>query len=74
MNKALSYIGWLALPIFIVLIITTDLFTESERSSSDLQFAIEWVTAYVLPWIFLYWFVKLVKEIRGLRTDRENKQ
>lgn len=28
------------------------------------QLTIEWLTKYVLPWIFLYWFIKLVQKIK----------
>ncbi|MEC0206319.1 hypothetical protein P4H39_27310 [Paenibacillus lautus] len=32
--------------------------------AGTIQLTIEWLTKYVLPWIFLYWFIKLVQKIK----------
>ena len=34
------------------------------ESSTDLKLSVEWITKFVLPWIFLYWFIKLVRKIK----------
>lgn len=61
MNKYFTNAGYLLLIIFIVFIILTSI----GGSSSDieaLQMRVEWITKYVLPWVFLYYFIQFVKK------------
>lgn len=36
----------------------------AEDAAGMIRMSIEWLTKYVLPWIFLYWFIKLVRKIK----------
>lgn len=29
-----------------------------------IQRIVEWLTTYIFPWIFLYWFIKLVRKMK----------
>lgn len=47
---------------FVMVSVVGNLVEGSEAGAIQLSF--EWVTKYVLPWIFLYWFIKLVKKMK----------
>ncbi|GAB6927474.1 hypothetical protein JCM10914A_14570 [Paenibacillus sp. JCM 10914] len=62
-KKVLTYLAILILPLFIIVMVLVDM-TKPGRGGDELRLCIEWVTKYILPWIFLYWFVKLVRKIK----------
>ncbi|MGG4344442.1 hypothetical protein [Paenibacillus lautus] len=62
-KKWLGYIPILILPLFLIILVLKGLI-QSNGGTEDLRLAIEWLTKYVLPWIFLYWFIKLVRKIK----------
>lgn len=47
--------------IFILFIVAYKIFQNGLNLSDFINF-LEWLTLYVLPWIFLYWFIKYVKQ------------
>lgn len=62
-NKTLYYIGIAALIVFIIFFTLNGLSTPDD-SFDNVRLSVEWVTKFVLPWIFLYWFVKLVRKMK----------
>lgn len=63
MNKWLFYIGVALIAAFLIYNSLVGL-TDGTRGSEDLRLSVEWITKFVLPWIFLYWFIKLVRKIK----------
>ncbi|NMO96724.1 hypothetical protein [Paenibacillus lemnae] len=63
MNKKLYYTGITLLIIFIVFYSIVGVSMEDD-SFLTIRLALEWTTRFVLPWIFLYWFIQLVKKIK----------
>jgi len=47
--------------IFILCVVALKTFQNGLNLNGVIDF-IEWVTLYILPWIFLYWFIKYVKQ------------
>lgn len=62
-KKTFGYLAILLFPLFIIILVLSGL-TQPGREAEDLRMSIEWLTKYVLPWISLYWFVKLVRKIK----------
>ncbi|MFE9277980.1 hypothetical protein ACQKLN_20805 [Paenibacillus glucanolyticus] len=62
-KKTFGYLAILLFSLFIIIWVLSGL-TQPGREAEDLRMSIEWLTKYVLPWIFLYWFVKLVRKIK----------
>ncbi|MEK3732427.1 MULTISPECIES: hypothetical protein [Paenibacillus] len=50
----------LMIGIFIIGVVATQTFKDGIDVSGFIRL-VEWATLYVLPWIFLYWFVRYVK-------------
>lgn len=50
----------LMISIFIIGVVATQTFKDGIDVSGFIRL-VEWATLYVLPWIFLYWFVRYVK-------------
>lgn len=63
MNKWLFYIGVALIAGFIIYTSLVGLM-DGTFSSQTLRMSVEWITKFVLPWIFLYWFIKLVRKIK----------
>ncbi|KOR76348.1 hypothetical protein [Paenibacillus solani] len=60
-NKVL-YVSVGLLLLFILVTVMGNI-AEGEAPNT-IRLSIEWLTKYVLPWIFLYWFIKLVRKIK----------
>lgn len=50
----------LMIGIFVIGVVAPHTFKDGIDVSGFIRL-VEWATLYVLPWIFLYWFVKYVK-------------
>lgn len=61
-QKIIIYFVIAIVPVFVLLTVLGDVGEGAE--GGGIQRSIEWVTTYVLPWIFLYWFIKLVRKIK----------
>lgn len=61
-EKIFFYCVLAILPVYIMLTVFDDIVNGTE--SGAIQRCIEWLTTYILPWIFLYWFIKLVRKIK----------
>lgn len=59
-QKTIIYFVIAIVPVFVLLTVLGDVAEGAE--GGGIQRSIEWVTTYVLPWIFLYWFIKLVRK------------
>ncbi|WP_127594753.1 hypothetical protein [Paenibacillus lautus] len=53
----------IAIVLFFIMVTVLGNIAEGADAGTIL-FTIEWLTKYVLPWIFLYWFIKLVRKIK----------
>ncbi|OIB03162.1 hypothetical protein AK95_05495 [Paenibacillus sp. LC231] len=53
----------IAIVLFFVMVSVLGNLVEGSEAGA-IQLSIEWLTKYVLPWIFLYWFIKLVRKIK----------
>ncbi|MFC7679239.1 hypothetical protein [Paenibacillus sp. GCM10028914] len=62
-NKYLYYIGIAAFIIFIIFFSLKGISTPDD-SFDEVRLSVEWITKFVLPWIFLYWFVKMVRKMK----------
>lgn len=61
-QKIIIYFVIAIVPVFVLLTVLGDVAEGTE--GNGIQRSIEWLTTYVLPWIFLYWFIKLVRKIK----------
>ncbi|MEK6993813.1 hypothetical protein NST08_26605 [Paenibacillus sp. FSL K6-1566] len=61
-QKIIIYFVIAIVPVFVLLTVLGDVAEGTE--GNGIQQSIEWLTTYVLPWIFLYWFIKLVRKIK----------
>lgn len=60
-----STVFYVTIAIVLFFILVTVLGNLAEGADAgNIQLTIEWLTKYVLPWIFLYWFIKLVRKIK----------
>lgn len=61
-QKAVIYFTIAIVPLFIIFSVLGGIAKETEGGA--IQRSVEWLTSYILPWIFLYWFIKLVRKIK----------
>lgn len=61
-QKIIIYFVIAIVPVFVLLTVLGDVAEGTE--GNGIQRSIEWLSTYVLPWIFLYWFIKLVRKIK----------
>ncbi len=61
-QKIIIYFVIAIVPVFVLLTVLGDVAEGTE--GNGIQRSMEWLTTYVLPWIFLYWFIKLVRKIK----------
>lgn len=61
-QKTTIYFAIAIVPVFIIITVLGGIAEESEGGA--IQRSFEWLTIYVLPWIFLYWFIKLVRKMK----------
>ena len=61
-QKTIIYFVIAIVPVFVLLTVLGDVAEGTE--GNGIQRSMEWLTTYVLPWIFLYWFIKLVRKIK----------
>ncbi|ANY74151.1 hypothetical protein BBD41_17040 [Paenibacillus ihbetae] len=66
-QKIIIYFVIGIVPVFVLLTVLGDVAEGAE--GGGIQRSIEWVTTYVLPWIFLYWFIKLVRKINRIAAS-----
>ncbi|KZE37252.1 hypothetical protein AV656_11820 [Bhargavaea cecembensis] len=61
MEKSRFSITFYIIAIILLLAIVSDLFNLNVMAVFPLL--VEWATKYILPWIILYWLVRLVRSI-----------
>ncbi|MGG3284282.1 hypothetical protein [Paenibacillus solani] len=57
------FYGSIGLLLFFILVTVIGNIAEGEAPNT-IRLSIEWLTKYALPWIFLYWFIKLVRKMK----------
>ncbi|MGG3309196.1 hypothetical protein AAXB25_29080 [Paenibacillus lautus] len=61
-QKAVIYFTIAIVPLFIFFIVLGSIAEGTEGGA--IQRIVEWLTTYILPWIYLYWFIKLVRKMK----------
>ena len=61
-QKIIIYVTMYVLPVLLLILFLVGMVSGNDWGTVQLSF--EWLTKFVLPWIFLYWFIKLVNKIK----------